>query len=206
MKPPRWRRHLNIFPSASRNTDIQEASCPHPLPLPYICHLPTYRSVPSYIRVVEERSSSYRTELRPFRSPLPFSLSLASPDFGEVVRGRNFNVTSIQCPLGYDSFQRLATSSSHHSPIIGRLYAMRRENSRNNFQKVGKNIVYEIYKKEIDSFIYFLIDSHYVFYVHNKARLSCAGKNIKISETGFKVKGMFSSTIIIDTMGIDESD
>lgn len=83
---------------------------------------------------------------------------------------------------------------------------MRRENSRNNFQKVGKNIVYEIYKEEIDSFVYFLIDSHYVFYVHNEAWLSCAGKNIKISETGFKVKGMFSSTIIIDTIGIDKFD
>lgn len=157
MKPPRWRRHLNIFPSASRNTDIQEASCPHPLPLPYICHLPTYRSVPSYIRVVEERSSSYRTELRPFRSPLPFSLSLASPDFGEVVRGRNFNVTSIQCPLGYHSFQRLA----HRPTTPPSLAAYTRCDAKIRetiFKKLAKiSFTKFIRRKSIRSFIFLLI-------------------------------------------------
>lgn len=44
------------------------------------------------------RDSPYKTELRQFCSSLPFSLFPVA-DFGKVVRGRNFDVTGIQCPV-----------------------------------------------------------------------------------------------------------
>lgn len=112
-------RHLNIFPSASRNTDIQEASAPSPLPPPLISAIypPTD---PFHPYTMGRGGAVLLIEPNFDRSapPLPFSLSLA-PDFGEVVRGRNFNVTSIQCPLGYlssPSNASLATTSSFLLP------------------------------------------------------------------------------------------
>lgn len=85
---------VNIFPSASRNTDIQEASA-FPSPL-------TRRNL--------RRDSPYKTELRQFCSSLPFSLFPVA-DFGKVVRGRNFDVTGIQCPV-----PRLTSTASSFEP------------------------------------------------------------------------------------------
>lgn len=96
MKPSLFRTALdapvNIFPSASRNTNIQEASC-SPL---------SRRNL--------RRDSPYKTELRQFCSSLPFSLFPVA-DFGKVVRGRNFNVTGIQCPV-----PRPASTASSFEP------------------------------------------------------------------------------------------
>lgn len=82
----------NIFLSASRNTDIQEASAPPFPPLSFSLPLPHLH--PRNLR----RDSPYKTELRQFYSSLPFSLFPVA-DFGKVVRGWNFDVTSIQCPV-----------------------------------------------------------------------------------------------------------
>ena len=126
MKPPRWSRHLNIF-HLHRGIQIFKRHLPSLLRLspssrPCISHPPTPAagSVPTYGHG-EKRSSSYRTELRPFPSPLLLFSLFPVADFGKVVRGRNFNVTSIQCPprllalslsLSLSLPQRLATSSS----------------------------------------------------------------------------------------------
>ena len=103
MKPPRWSRHLNIF-HLHRGIQIFKRHLPSLLRLspssrPCISHPPTPAagSVPTYGHG-EKRSSSYRTELRPFPSPLLLFSLFPVADFGKVVRGRNFNVTSIQCP------------------------------------------------------------------------------------------------------------
>lgn len=149
MKPARWRRHLNIFPSASRNTDIQEASCPHPYPLPYICHLPTHRSVPPYtgrgaVLLIEPNFD--RSALL-YHSPFLWPPQTSGKWYvGEISTWRAYSVPSATSPSP-------CNASSFRTPPPPSLaaYTMRRENSRNNFQKVGKNIDYEIYKEEIDS-------------------------------------------------------
>lgn len=65
------------------------------------------------------RDSPYKTELRQFYSSLPFSLFPVA-DFGKVVRGWNFNVTSIQCPVPpaastISSFEPASSFSFVHS-------------------------------------------------------------------------------------------
>lgn len=101
MKPARWRRHLNIFPSASRNTDIQEASCPHPYPLPYICHLPTHRSVPPYtgrgaVLLIEPNFD--RSALL-YHSPFLWPPQTSGKWYvGEISTWRAYSVPSATCP------------------------------------------------------------------------------------------------------------
>lgn len=200
-------RHLNIFPSASRNTDIQEASAPSPLPPPLISAIypPTD---PFHPYTMGRGGAVLLIEPNFDRSapPLPFSLSLA-PDFGEVVRGRNFNVTSIQCPLGYlssPSNASLATTSSfllpHHPshPWATRLSPPCDAKIGETVFKtvcvcvcVGKISIIKIYKEETDSSSFFknsFIDhDDYLFHRFLSIRITFfqgflyfAGKNIKI--------------------------
>lgn len=152
MKPARWRRHLNIFPSASRNTDIQEASCPHPYPLPYICHLPTHRSVPPYtgrgaVLLIEPNFD--RSALL-YHSPFLWPPQTSGKWYvGEISTWRAYSVPSATSPSPCNASlpHRSAPHHPHPWPPT-RCDAKIRETI---FKKVGKNIDYEIYKEEIDS-------------------------------------------------------
>lgn len=63
------------------------------------------------------RDSPYKTELRQFCSSLPFSLFPVA-DFGKVVRGRNFDVTGIQCPVPHPTSTASSFEPASFLPFV----------------------------------------------------------------------------------------
>lgn len=78
------------------------------------------------------RGSPYKTELRQFCSSLPFSL-FPLADFEKVVRGRNFYVTSIQCPTPPPT-----STAPSFAPVLFLLFVLSSLSHRVNKQKKKK--------------------------------------------------------------------